>query len=365
LIIVSDKYQALAEQFVKFARSMTATTKLYQQLCDYISTDESILKLVASNNINNQPPQNILLGAVHYLLLKGVKHDLRHYYPSIVGQDNVWKNGSLTDIFTDFCHIYADQLADIIRTRIVQTNEVKRCTSLIPGFKIIVDENPDQPLAVIEIGCSAALNLGWDTYAYRYDGHQIGNPNSPLILDCEIRGAERPPLLEKFPEVVTKVGIDLNPLDRNDPDDQLWLQALVWPDQLHRLERLRTAFTVEVDDELTIIKGNAVEKLPEVIDSLPEDVLICVFQTVALYLFAEKDKHQLYRILQEKSLDRDIYFLMVRWEKYFEQDRTDFRLRLEKYQQGQRQIRELAKVHYHGDWIDWSAFPDEVVKSQD
>jgi hypothetical protein len=43
----------------------------------------------------------------------------------------------------------------------------------------------------------------------------------------------------QLPEIVWRRGIDLNPLDVTNDDDMRWLEACIWPDQVHRIERLR------------------------------------------------------------------------------------------------------------------------------
>ncbi len=41
-----------------------------------------------------------------------------------------------------------------------------------------------------------------------------------------------------MPEVVVRVGVDLDPVDVTDADDARWLRACLWPDQPERLARL-------------------------------------------------------------------------------------------------------------------------------
>lgn len=56
---------------------------LYEYLSIKISEDEEVLTL-ASYAQPGQPVPNLLLGAVHYLLLKGKEHSLKNYYQSLV-----------------------------------------------------------------------------------------------------------------------------------------------------------------------------------------------------------------------------------------------------------------------------------------
>lgn len=58
------------------------SSKLYEHLSEQISEDEEMLAL-SSHAQEGQPIPNLFLGAVHYLLLKGTEHELKHFYGSI------------------------------------------------------------------------------------------------------------------------------------------------------------------------------------------------------------------------------------------------------------------------------------------
>ena len=60
-----------------------------------------------------------------------------------------------------------DWLVRFVRERTVQTNEVQRCWALLPIF-LTVARTVARPLALVELGASAGLNLLWDRYAYSY-----------------------------------------------------------------------------------------------------------------------------------------------------------------------------------------------------
>jgi hypothetical protein len=66
-----------------------------------------------------------------------------------------------------------------------------------------------RPLALIETGASAGLNLAMDHYAYDYGtGTVIGAPGSPLTLRCRLRGENQPPLNLPMPPIGWRAGID-------------------------------------------------------------------------------------------------------------------------------------------------------------
>lgn len=136
----------------------------------------------------------------------------------------------------------ADRLRATMLTRATQTNEPARCAALLPALATI-----DGPLALVEVGTSAGLCLYPDRYGYDYDGRPVGPP-SPVQLRCTTSGPV--PVPTALPEVVARIGIDLNPLDVTDPDDLAWLRALVWPGpvEAERLQRLDAAAAIAAQE---------------------------------------------------------------------------------------------------------------------
>jgi hypothetical protein len=91
---------------------------------------------------------------------------------------------------------------------------------------------------LIDVGCSAGLNLNVDRVGITYsNGQSLGDPSSPVQLSSSIVG-DRPIPTRAMPEVVARVGIDLDPLNVTDADDARWLRAGLWPDQPERVARL-------------------------------------------------------------------------------------------------------------------------------
>ena len=134
------------------------------------------------------------------------------------------------------------------------------------------------PLALLEVGASAGLNLYPDRYAYRYGDHPLG-AGEP-VLDCAISGTTPP---ARRPEVVWRAGLDLNPLDVTDPADVAWLDALIWPEHGHRRERLRAAAAVAAADPPLLVRGDLVDDLPALAARAPRDATLVVFHTSVLY----------------------------------------------------------------------------------
>src|SRR5205085_2794304 len=107
-----------------------------------------------------------------------------------------------------------------ILARSTQTNEVGRLATLVPAFAAVASG----PIALIEAGASAGLNLFPDRYSYSWGDGTIG---SGPLLTASARGPV--PLPVAVPTVAWRVGVDLHPLDVADDDAMRWLSFLVWP----------------------------------------------------------------------------------------------------------------------------------------
>ena len=118
-----------------------------------------------------------------------------------------------------------------------QTNEVQRSAALLPGL-LHVAEQTGLPLALIEIGASAGLNLWCDHYRHEHGAWSWGDPAAALTLRSQWHGAVPPqvPL-----QIVRRAACDRQPIDLRQPGEGLRLASFVWADQHERLERLRGA----------------------------------------------------------------------------------------------------------------------------
>lgn len=168
-----------------------------------------------------------------------------------------------------------------VATRLNQTNEPGRCASLMPALATLPG-----PLALLEIGASGGLCLYPDRYSYVYDnGVRIdpaGGPSS-VLLHCSTNG--QVPLPQRLPEVVWRAGIDLAPLDVTDPDDRRWLEALAWPEEHDRRERIRAAVEIARQDPPLLVRGQARDALADLAAQAPAGAtLVVITSGVLVYL---------------------------------------------------------------------------------
>jgi hypothetical protein len=230
LVVFMHDLETLARIFHRFAElECPGMSALYESLCHSIAEDREVLA-IAANARSGQPVPNLFMAAVHWLLMRGAEHPVSAYYPDLcLGPV---EPGDPYSSFRSFCLERREEITALISVRLVQTNVVRRCAVLLPAFAEAFGESREKPLSLVAIGASAGLNLFWDRYAYSYsDGRHWGDADSPVQLSSVIRGDGRPPLPESIPDVVFRVGLDLNPVDIGDPDAVDWLKALVWPER--------------------------------------------------------------------------------------------------------------------------------------
>lgn len=334
---------------------------LYEALCPAIAEDFELLEVVVPVPAS-QPPPNLLFGAVHYLLLDDEPAPLRRYYRDLGGPP---KRSGATDLevdaappveayapFRNYVLDHREQIEELLRTRRVQTNVIQRCTALVPAFATIAARDPGRPLAVIEVGASAGLNLRWDRYGYRYQEADLelarwGDPASAVQLTAEVRGDRTPPMPADV-EVAWSAGLELDPVDIEDPDAVRWLRALIWPEHIERHARLEAAIAIGRHDPPRVVAGDATTDLAALLAEAPAAPQLCVFATHALYQIPRKGQEQIFEAMRVASGQRSIAFVTM------EGTGVDYsELFLHWYEDGERSVTHLANCNPHGRWIEW------------
>lgn len=338
----------LAAAFTHFATHRCGTyAPLYARLGAAIAGDGELLAVAAGASPGQSPP-DLMLAAAHYLLARHGDDQLARYYPSLVSSPAA---GDPMPAFRRFCLHHRDKLTHLVSTRRVQTNEVRRCCYLLPAV-ILAGHLAGRPLALIEPGASAGLNLAMDGYAYDYGTPvRIGDADSPLLLRCHLRGPHRPPLTLPIPHVAWRAGLELDPLDPVDAQDAAWLRALVWPDHRDRATRLNAALRLAASRPAPLMyAGDAAEQLPAAVAAAPDQAAVCIFHTAFLAHLPHAERDRFTRQVLTCSARRSIYWVQAEPRPAD----TGPRLRLRVCQGGQI-VAEWPLGHYqpHGAWLHW------------
>jgi hypothetical protein len=334
----------LAEKFNNFSSNeCRGSSDLYEFLSLKIAEDEELLNL-AANAREGQPVPNLFLGAVHYLLLQGKDHRLIDYFPSITENPKPYERSFL--YFKDFCHQYKNEIISILQTKLVQTNEVRRCSYLYPTFGYIY-EQIKKPLALVEIGTSAGLQLFWDKYSYSYGTNEdvYGEKDSEVHITSEIKGNITPTFPKSSPPVATRIGLDLHVNDLSIDENYFWLNALIWPEHADRRELFKKAANYVRKNSLTLIEGDGVQLLPELVSQISKDYAVCVFHTHVANQMPKETKEKLFAEIEELGKGRDIFHIY--------NNMKDRDLHLDYYIDGKEHCKVVGQTDGHGRWFTW------------
>ncbi|MFD4657365.1 DUF2332 domain-containing protein [Kitasatospora sp. NPDC058444] len=288
-----ELYRTFAE------REAHGNSPIYQELAERVAEDGQLCALLDGLPTAKRQP-NLLFGAVRHL------------------------GGPVTEGWSAFRGWAVEHWTEVSATmleRRTQTNEAGRCATLLPLLATL-----PQPLALIEVGASAGLCLYPDRYRYRYlsgagrgsessnsasgsgSGSgagvpvaEFGSEASPVTLDCVVSGPVPLPgsLRERLPEVVWRAGIDLNPLDVRAEEDVRWLESLVWPEQTHRLDRLRGAVRVARAEPPLLVRGDLNATVEELVARAPAGATPVVFHSAVLAYLPPEQREEFATTMRE------------------------------------------------------------------
>ena len=353
----------IAAMFHEFAESVSPRAPFYADIAHVIGDDlESAVRNLLDYAPQPQQRPVLLLAAIHYLVLQHHNTALSQRYPSVTGTP---RRASLdrTELASDlheFCETYHDEIVNLVRTRHTQTNDISRSALL----RLALAQQPViENSTLIDVGCSAGLNLHLDAYHCAYTAENgswttsAGDTAAPA-LHCSVR-AEAPPDIE-IGTFARRIGYDPHPIDV-DTDDAIWLLACVWPDQLDRIARLKEAIAWAKAHPVDLRTADALAALTE-IEGMHDDHLTIVNSWVLSYLSLD-DQHSYRQRLEALGQRRNLTWV------YLEQPSTTPALQHDEliardpqrseltavtridWHDGVSHTRHLGTMHPHGYWF--------------
>jgi hypothetical protein len=342
----------LADTFERFAAQQAAgRSPLYETLARTIARTPELLDLAAATR-PGQPAPNMLLGAVHHILRRGVQHPLATHF---TGHEEL--PPSRADVLlTDFCRRHDRQIRRIITTRSIQTNEVNRCAVLLPAFAALQQQLTDgRPVRIVDVGASAGLNLLWDRYTYDYGAHRLTLPASDpdTVLTCEIKDGT-PPLSLDVKRFTPPVGIEPSPVDVTDPEATEWLVSLTWPEQTTRMRTLNSALALAARTPPTVLAGRAQDRLADVVAQTPPGEHLCLVFSWSIYqtFGSPGGRERLADTLTRLSRNRPLHEISI---GHFGHDTP--RMIMASYDGGASRSDVVAHCDVYGTWLNWLAEP--------
>ena len=340
--------EVLAACFDEFGRLECAATRLgvsgggsptYAVLSRHVAGSAALLALARECRVG-QPVPNLVFAAVKRLLAEEPQGRLAELYRCAVRSEEVSRD--LPREFERFCLAHVDAIVNLVQSRSVQTNEVGRCSFLMPAFSVVAGD-AGRNLALIDVGAGAGLNLLWDRFDYRYsDGSRFGSGRSLVRIDCESEG-KMPRIPKQFPGVSYRVGIDRYPVDLGDDEQYQWLQALIWPEHADRMARLAGARRLWLQERPRIEAGDALELLPVLMDETPADAALCVCHSHSLNQFSADARAAFAELLGTASQARPVYTVAA----------EDHDLVVKRQTRGLSTTLLEAGRNAHGRWVEW------------
>jgi len=310
---------------------------VYARLSGRLAADPDAVRAIVGSDDRWDVPLR-LFGAVHYLALSGVAPE------------------ALSGRWEDFAAALSEH-DDALRTRLgthgVQTNEVQRCTMLLPTL-LAASAETGLSLELVELGPSAGLNLLVDRYRYRYANGSFGPEDSLVELTVDEHGGRVPKaLLERELVVRRRRGIDLAPIDATTPEGYLLLRSFVWPGLDERIARLDAAVETlrRMPEPPELIRGDYTAVLPRLLADRPADALTVVFETFSVVYLPEDIARELGDALESAAADgRPLAWVSVRrWDTRAGGDAV-FELELQVWPGA---ARVAAYIDPHGNTLDW------------
>ncbi|MBU3977217.1 DUF2332 domain-containing protein [Propionicimonas sp.] len=343
----------LRQQLLDFVAVTDSRAPLYARLAVGIAEADEVLTILAAAPQTKRLPVT-LFAAIHDVLLANPDEPLADWYPNLSSSR---RSDDPVPALLELCSRRRAELIELVRTRTPQTNEIGRSSLLLVGLSLLAAEVG--PLAHLDVGASAGLNLLVDRFRYDYDGHHVGA--GQIELRCGIRGESRPELLPSaLPVITSRLGLDLNPVEVSDPEQVRWLEACVWPDQPDRFERLRLALAEAAKHKARLLAGDAIDDLEAAVAELGPGHPVVTTSWVLNYL-GEEGQRRFMKAMDALGRHRELSLVCYEapnltpgldWPT--EVAETDLSvLRLFSWRDGRRTDEVIAKGHPHGYWLTW------------
>jgi len=257
--------RTLAQLYRHFGEVDAAeTSPLYERVAVALSESDEALRAIEAAPARKRHP-TVILAALHDLALAGRAPALAAAYAAADGDAAA---GAAIDTLLRM----TDSVVAIAVRRQTRTNETGRCAVLYPAIAEAARRVGANAVGLIDVGCSAGLNLNVDRVGITYsNGQSLGDP-----------------------------------VDVTDEDNARWLRACLWPDQPERVARLEAEMALAATAPPLLLQGDAVEVVPDAFARVPADALPVVTTTWALSHFPLESRLRFLHRLDEAAAGRAV-----------------------------------------------------------
>jgi hypothetical protein len=290
---------ALAEVYRRFGEG----SPLYQRVAFALSESDEALRAVGTAPARKRHPA-VVLAALHDLALAGRAPALAAAYAARDG--DAAARAAIETLVS-----MTGAVAAVAARRPPRSDETGRCAVLHPLVTEAAHRAGADAIALIDLGCSAGLNLSVDRVGISYDnGQSLGETSSPVQQSASVVG-DRPLPARAMPDVVARIGIDADPLDVTDADDARWLRACLPPDEPERRARLDAELALAATIRPVLLRGDTVELLPEAFARVHANALPVVTTTWALSGLPLERRLRFLHRLQDAAARRPVAWVSV------------------------------------------------------
>jgi hypothetical protein len=184
-----------------------------------LAADSDLLALAAEIPLDRLPAL-LFVASVQRVIADRADEPLARYYPCPSPRP-------IDDAFAGALHHFAVTHADELRAWFghrYQMNEVGRCTQTALALGVVQRLAPGRRLGLVDVGTGSGIGLCLDRYHVDLgDGRSFGPPDSPVRLRAAVDGT--PSLPPEPPTVAARLGIDVAPIDLDDPTVPLGTRA--------------------------------------------------------------------------------------------------------------------------------------------
>lgn len=274
------------------------TSPLYAHLAVALSASTEAMRAIGTAPARRRHPA-LVLAALHDLALAGRAPELAAAY---AGADR----DRATDAAIETLLARTDEVVAVAGRRRLLPDETGRCAVLHPLVAEAAHRVGATAVGLIDVGCSAGFSLALDRVALTYDdGQPLGDPSSPVRQAASVVG-DRPVPVRVVPEVVARIGVDLDPVDVTAPDDARWLRACLPPDRPERAARLDAEIALTASSPPVLLQGDALDVLPDAVARVPAHALPVVSTTWTLAQFPLERRLRFLHRLDEVAAGRPV-----------------------------------------------------------
>jgi hypothetical protein len=237
--------------------------------------------------------------------------------------------------------------------RSTQTNEPGRSAVI----QAVVSDLASEAINVVEVGASAGINLYFDQFPVRT--HDDGKPLTLVCEDVTSIDRSRP-----LPNVLSRVGVDPNPLLLANNEDRLWLKSCLWPEERRRHDRFDAIVAAQPSwPAATMLRGRATERLSDALALCDESAMTIIVNTWTAFYFTHDERIEYFNDVARRCAKDNVAWLsiestMVKWPDIEVEDEARHRAasQIVVTRPGGSAVR-WGWCHAHGRWLERTTAP--------